>query len=251
MLKLLKYELLRSFFSFVVIGGIFLVSMLIIGGHIRSGSTNIHNFWDKGIVSFCIGVAFLSVFLLFVMQIWSVIRIFGKNLFGSYGILLFCLPVSLDSILCAKILSCFILIGCSSLFYAIVSLQVFLVMPGVDVSEFFGSVFEYVRSADVAILVILSVYFLAQILCFLTKILLTLAILNSTHIQSFRFMVGIMIFIGINFVEFLIPFSLPSSLFSFDSMKASLLTISIQTLIIGTIYYFIARWLIAKKIELL
>lgn len=206
MLKLLKYELKRSYFPFVIVSFLYLVSVIILCSYIPYVTDVVE--WDnapgKILFTFAIICAIVAIIALVAVQIMTVISIFGKNLFGRYGYLLLCLPLSLDSILWAKILSAAILLGVSSLFYCLVTFLAILELSDTSLLEAYrdfirafilmswGEIVYWWSLAASAIIL--------SILTFLLEVLLTLVVLNVYHIYNFRFVIGLLIYLGIVFV---------------------------------------------------
>ncbi len=274
MIKLLKYELMRSFLPFVIVGLIFLVGMTIIGSYAKNISLMINDSSMDTLFLLGVLLAISACFGLLIIQILAIINSFGKNLFGNYGYLLFCVPESLDSILFSKILSNLILIGASSLFYVFVSFEVFVQLSNMSLPEMFRSFLKLTTHIDPLLVILMGFYFLGSILHFLTQILLTLCILNSTHISSFRFVIGLLIYLGISIagVLILLPLQSVAAIFIGNSSDTILNYINslddasanwnpmwyavgiywiLEAVFLSSIYYFCSRYLIYKKLELI
>ncbi len=114
MRRLLRYELQEHYLPLVVLGAVFAACVFGCVGFSKLDVATITNptLHDLLGITFglCIIGAFSAMFLLVVAHIFLMISTFGKSLFGEYGYLLFCLPLGIDTILLAKVLSCFILI---------------------------------------------------------------------------------------------------------------------------------------------
>lgn len=275
MRKLLRYELMQSYLPLVVISLAFLVCMLGISLILR----NTHHYDSAGLVSFVFGIcvtgAVVLGLLLVVAQILLIISTFGKNLFGDYGYLLFCVPVGIDTILLAKILNCFILIGASLSFFAFVGVGSALIMVDADLNDFaltmsrqIVGIFSHFdgRSAFATLYGITLIF--GSTLQFLMYIFLTLALLNIWRVSSFRFVLGLLLFFGIaicgSIVSSLLGLGLAAVFSGVDWSIARHLggrSVDIEMwlvyaymlctyLLLSGVCYLLARWCIIKKLEL-
>ncbi|OBV29343.1 hypothetical protein BKN38_07670 [Helicobacter sp. CLO-3] len=286
MRKLLKYELAGNYLPFVVISALFLicvsVSVFAWSAITSHGGSVRHALDDFGFLAWVFFVSIagvvLSLFGLMVVRIMAVISTFGKNLYGSYGYLLFCLPVGIDAILLSKILSCFILIGASTCFYMFVGAEAVLFVRDVDfitaMQEIGGWLAEFVysyRESSVFLVLFITTNVLGQILSFLVSIMLTLVLLNAWHISSFRFVLGVLIFFGLGICADIVltPFNMfvewaigGSSVLDMVASKAETYGIlnvtawlfyayyTIRYLLIIGVFYLLARYFVIKKMEL-
>lgn len=286
MKKLLKYELAGNYLPFVVISALFLicvsVSVFTWSAIASDGGSITLALDDSGFLAWVFFVSIagvvLSLFGLMVVEIMAVISTFGKNLYGSYGYLLFCLPVGIDAILLSKILSCFILIGASTCFYMFVGAEAVLFVRDVDfitaMQEIGGWLAEFVysyRESSVFLVLFITTNVLGQILSFLVSIMLTLALLNAWHISSFRFVLGVLIFFGLGICVDIVLTPL-NMLVAWAIVGESMLAIAtskletdgdihvtawllyayytIRYLLIIGVFYLLARYFVIKKMEL-
>ncbi len=236
MIKLLKYEFLQSFMPFVIMCGAFAMSFVLM-----------IVFHDKISFLFGIGVfgAIIALFGLFIVWAIFVIRTFWKNLFGTYGTLIFSLPLSIDSILLAKILNGLILTIVSGLFYAFVAIiSLKYAYDYNSIQRLLQDLTHLARLGSEDNFAIIIAYQILSCMESLTKVLFTMAVLNSMHIQNYRFIIGLLLYIALSFVPLFIIF-----IFSFIIGEFGALIVGYLTAI--AIFYFWARYLIVRKLELL
>lgn len=276
MRKLLRYELAQSYIPLAIISLAFLICMLGISAIVKYNT--LHGF-SSGAVQFIFGLCITgSVLLGFVLIVWQILLIistFGKNLFGDYGYLLFCVPVGIDTILLAKILNCFILIGASLSFFAFVMIGSLIFITDTNPSAIFSVLSETIVhifanfnevSVFFALYAITSIFGLT--LEFLMYILLTLALLNMWRVSSFRFVIGLLLFFGIvicgNIVSALLGLGLSGIFSNPNTSITKHLTNQSISLEMWVIYgyivcnylflsgmsYLLARACIIKKLEL-
>ncbi|MGX2972372.1 hypothetical protein [Helicobacter sp. T3_23-1059] len=210
MRNLLKYEIKQGFLPYIIMGvffGIGLVGVVAMIKNVASGSSlDSHSMglYFGLFSSVCTFLLMSSILGFIVVQILNIINAFGKNLFGAYGYLLFCLPLGIDRILLAKVLGCFILIGASFVYVGVLSFCALVFLSDFSLfgvmSEFISRLSRVDLSVSIGFIAINLSYGLCSILEFLLQILLTLAVLNFLRISSFRLVVGIVIFIGISMV---------------------------------------------------
>lgn len=292
MRNLLKYEIKDGFFPYLVMAVVFCVAVVGIVAMIKLGNGQyiFTSHSDLPFVALCAGIFwFLLIFSVVgfgVVQVINIINAFGKNLFGAYGYLLFCLPLGIDRILLSKVLGCFILIGASFVYCAVLGFGAFVYISDFRLLGVVGEFFERLSRVDLGISVAFFAthlsYYLCSILGFLLQVLLTLAVLNFLRVSSFRFGVGIGIFIGISIITDIVgtvcyealnivgilPLSTQiggfwDSFFIFsmqkdnfvdfmkDSLRISLVIYNIFSYILTSLaYYLIARYLIMRKLEL-
>lgn len=278
MRRLLRYELQEHYLPLVVLGAVFAACVFGCVGFSKLDVATITNptLHDLLGITFglCIIGAFSAMFLLVVAHIFLMISTFGKSLFGEYGYLLFCLPLGIDTILLAKVLSCFILIGASVCFYGFVGVQALILISNVEILEIFGELGTLARELltsfderSVFIILLSITYILGEILTWLMYILLTLALLNVWRITSYRLVLGLLLFLGICLCGSVIStlFGLLFGVFfhiNIDSL--SIITQSkvgidgwllytqklITYLLLSGISYLLARHCIIKKMEL-
>lgn len=278
MRRLLRYELQEHYLPLVVLGAVFAACVFGCVGFSKLNVATITNptLHDLLGITFglCIIGAFSAMFLLVVAHIFLMISTFGKSLFGEYGYLLFCLPLGIDTILLAKVLSCFILIGASVCFYGFVGVQALILISNVEILEIFGRLGTLARELltsfderSVFIILLSITYILGEILTWLMYILLTLALLNVWRITSYRLVLGLLLFLGICLCGSVISTLLGLLFGVFFHINIDSLSIITQSkvgidgwllytqklityLLLSGISYLLARHCIIKKMEL-
>lgn len=278
MRRLLHYELKEHYLPLVVLGAVFALCMFGCVGFSKLDVATIINPTLRNLLGvtfgLCIIGAFSAVFLLVVAHIFLMISTFGKSLFGDYGYLLFCLPLGIDTILLAKVLSCFILIGASVCFYGFVGVQALILITNVDVLAILGQIGALVQEVfttfderSVFIILLSTTYILGEILTWLMYILLTLALLNVWRITSYRLVLGLLLFLGICLCGSVISTLLGLLFGVFFHINIDSLSIITQSkvgieawllyaqklityLLLSGISYLLARHCIIKKMEL-
>lgn len=278
MRRLLRYELQEHYLPLVVLGAVFAACVFGCVGFSKLDVATITNptLHDLLGITFglCIIGAFSAMFLLVVAHIFLMISTFGKSLFGEYGYLLFCLPLGIDTILLAKVLSCFILIGASVCFYGFVGVQALILISNVEILEIFGRLGTLARELltsfderSVFIILLSITYILGEILTWLMYILLTLALLNVWRITSYRLVLGLLLFLGICLCGSVISTLLGLLFGVFFHINIDSLSIITQSkvgidgwllytqklityLLLSGISYLLARHCIIKKMEL-
>lgn len=278
MRRLLRYELQEHYLPLVVLGAVFAACVFGCVGFSKLNVATITNptLHDLLGITFglCIIGAFSAMFLLVVAHIFLMISTFGKSLFGEYGYLLFCLPLGIDTILLAKVLSCFILIGASVCFYGFVGVQALILTSNVEILEIFGGLGTLARELltsfderSVFIILLSITYILGEILTWLMYILLTLALLNVWRITSYRLVLGLLLFLGICLCGSVISTLLGLLFGVFFHINIDSLSIITQSkvgidgwllytqklityLLLSGISYLLARHCIIKKMEL-
>lgn len=278
MRRLLRYELQEHYLPLVVLGAVFAACVFGCVGFSKLNVATITNptLHDLLGITFglCIIGAFSAMFLLVVAHIFLMISTFGKSLFGEYGYLLFCLPLGIDTILLAKVLSCFILIGASVCFYGFVGVQALILISNVEILEIFGGLGTLARELltsfderSVFIILLSITYILGEILTWLMYILLTLALLNVWRITSYRLVLGLLLFLGICLCGSVISTLLGLLFGVFFHINIDSLSIITQSkvgidgwllytqklityLLLSGISYLLARHCIIKKMEL-
>lgn len=278
MRRLLHYELKEHYLPLVVLSVVFALCVFGCVGFSKLDVATIINPTLRNLLGvtfgLCIIGAFSAVFLLVVAHIFLMISTFGKSLFGDYGYLLFCLPLGIDTILLAKVLSCFILIGASVCFYGFVGVQALILIANVDVLAILGQIGALVQEVfttfderSVFIILLSTTYILGEILTWLMYILLTLALLNVWRITSYRLVLGLLLFLGICLCGSVISTLLGLLFGVFFHINIDSLSIITQSkvgieawllyaqklityLLLSGISYLLARHCIIKKMEL-
>lgn len=278
MRRLLHYELKEHYLPLVVLSVVFALCVFGCVGFSKLDVATIINPTLRNLLSVAFGLciigAFSAVFLLVVAHIFLMISTFGKSLFGDYGYLLFCLPLGIDTILLAKVLSCFILIGASVCFYGFVGVQALILITNVDVLAILGQIGALVQEVfttfderSVFIILLSTTYILGEILTWLMYILLTLALLNVWRITSYRLVLGLLLFLGICLCGSVISTLLGLLFGVFFHINIDSLSIITQSkvgidgwllyaqklityLLLSGVSYLLARHCIIKKMEL-
>lgn len=278
MRRLLHYELKEHYLPLVVLGAVFALCVFGCVGFSELdiaavASPTLHNLLDVAF-GLCVIGAFSAVFLLVVAHIFLIISTFGKSLFGDYGYLLFCLPLGIDTILLAKVLSCFILIGASVCFYGFIGVQALILVADFDILTILGQIGMLVREIfatfgerSIFIVLLSTTYILGEILTWLMYILLTLTLLNVWHITSYRLVLGLLLFLGIclcgsvisTLLGLLFGIFFPININSLAIITQSKVGIDswllyvqklITYLLLSGVSYLLARHCIIKKMEL-
>lgn len=278
MRRLLHYELKEHYLPLVVLSVVFALCVFGCVGFSKLDVATIINPTLRNLLGvtfgLCIIGTFGAVFLLVVAHIFLMISTFGKSLFGDYGYLLFCLPLGIDTILLAKVLSCFILIGASVCFYGFVGVQALILVANVDVLAILGKIGALVQEVfmtfderSVFIILLSITYILGEILTWLMYILLTLALLNVWRITSYRLVLGLLLFLGICLCGSVISTLLGLLFGVFFHINIDSLSIITQSkvgidgwllytqklityLLLSGVSYLLARHCIIKKMEL-
>ncbi|MBO5137614.1 MAG: hypothetical protein J6B81_03840 [Spirochaetaceae bacterium] len=246
MLKLIKWELSRSLVSFAVIFALICLSLILFSFELNN---SISQDWFSLINYSLLGMCFWALFVLIVI---TIIKTFGKFLFGEMGHLLFCLPISLDKILLAKLFSCIILIGSS----VVIVLNGLLLTVGVvenSISDTYLFLFDLIFSLTGGDSVwSWNLNVICQMVAILTFVMLVLSILNVLHCHTFKFIVGVAMFIGINVLYNFIR-GLAISLFYKTINQFHLIEYvvdSVVALIFAVGAYFLTRYIIFRFLEL-
>ncbi|PAF44261.1 hypothetical protein [Helicobacter sp. 11S02596-1] len=255
MKKLLKYDFLDNYTSILLIN--VLVFFSIIGASFFSKLSFYENrFLGIFVVIFYI-ILFICLGLWFVVLVLAILNSINKKLFCPQGYLTFSLPLSIDTILIAKILI--------NLFWIAISLVLFYLALYIganinpNVQNIISSIYEYVFSNPLnAFLSHLST--LVSIALVLIEFLFILSLLNIGKIKKHRFIAGIFIFLGLEIIigvcKSIIWGLLPNFYVDYLSQITLYPLVQFFTFNIGVnviefiIFYFLTRFLIKNKLEL-
>lgn len=253
MIKLLKWELSRNLSAYLIVCALYCISMFLVANLKFVFKEEVESaFWIIiAIVSITASVG--SFVGLLIVQFLMIINSFGKYLFGEFGHLLFCLPLKLDTILIAKILSNVILIALSSLLVIFVFLQVVSVYGDIEALSMYRVILEILTRQPLII-----VFIIVGILEALMMFLLVLTLLNVWHIQNFRFIIGFCFYMGLYIVITVFSAVISAMFFSnfqemldYDTETGFLIYQILLVSLISVLLYLSARFLIIRKLELI
>lgn len=216
MLKLLKYELKDNILPPAIACACFIISLIL----------------ESDIFMF------LSFIALIVLQILLITQTFGANLFGSKGALLLLLPLDLDSLLLAKIVSCLLLI-CAS--YGVIFFSLYFSGPMPPISVFFTHK-----------TLLFGSYFFTFVLSCILQIFLTLALLHLFGITKMKLAIGLLFFLLLGAISGHINlepwryFFTYETADTFPSMQWNIL----RYIADSVIFYFLGRIVILRKLSL-
>ncbi|RDU61643.1 hypothetical protein [Helicobacter sp. MIT 14-3879] len=238
-LKVLKYEFLEYFFPVLVINGILFVlifSLKYIGynSYFDTSSSVIKIF--TVIMMF---ITLLGVFCYIIFLGIIILKSLYSRLFSSEGYLTLSIPVSIDYILCSKII-----VSTTWVLLSIVITTLWL-YSFVDTRFFF-------MLKDISSFYLLWKTFIS-IINNICLIFLILAILNTGKIVRFKTITGILLFFMILFVSSIASLSIKylafGRIWDFNATTTELFLHDLIDLFITIIYYIIARYLIKNKLE--
>ena len=214
MLKLLKYELGGNLLPLAIACACFIVGVML-----QSGA-----------------LMLFSLIGLVVLQILLITQTFGSNLFGKRGTLLLLLPLSLDSLLLAKITSCLLLIFGS--FGVVFSSLYFFDSMGQD-SPLLTR--ESLLSAG---------YFFTFVLSCILQIFFTLTLLHLFGITKMRLTMGLFIFLLLSILSGHVNPEIWGHLFALDEKLALPQWDILRYVVDSVVFYFLGRAIILKKLSL-
>ncbi len=221
-----KYEFLSSAMPLAFTYGMGTLALLLL----RVPDISFSSEWVfyEGIIRVLLNTLMMGSFIAFgILLIVRAFQSFWVEIFGSRGYLTLTLPLSLDTILLSKIitLAFWAVIGtyCASVFYNL---------------EFFV---EILLNIDIQNALIIFFDTLIMILFYITLILFITALLNALKVRTFVLFKGFGIALVIHLLW--IPFTLVYVM-RYDSF------LSIDTLFLSIVFYFVARYLIMYKLEL-
>lgn len=219
-----KYEFLSSAMPLAFTYGMGTLALLLL----RVLDISFEWVFYKGIIRVLLNTLMIGSFIAFgILLIVRAFQSFWVEIFGSRGYLTLTLPLSLDTILLSKIitLAFWAVIGtyCAPVFYNL---------------EFFV---EILLNIDIQNALIIFFDTLIMILFYITLILFITALLNALKVRTFVLFKGFGIALVIHLLW--IPFTLVYVM-RYDSF------LSIDTLFLSIVFYFVARYLIMYKLEL-
>ncbi len=238
--KLLKYDFLESIYSILLINGILLLLMALLKVLLTSDSV------ISLILAFAIPLGYVLSLVFLTM---TIIRLLYSRIFTPDGYLTFALPVSLDAILISKILVSSIYVILSSFVIAVWALLISEIM---NIADIMGLLRETISSEYYAFIIAWILSGVVSIFSMSALVLLILAILHIGAITRFRTLCGIALFMFFMFLES-ICYGIFLEGVSQDSIK-SLQNLAFTGLAFNifktAIYYYLARYLIANKLEI-
>ncbi|PAF48361.1 hypothetical protein BKH46_00095 [Helicobacter sp. 12S02634-8] len=266
MKNLLKHDFLENYI------GIALINALIFFSLIGSGLLSKFDFDDMPyflmLLVVLYGVMVVSGFFWIALIVLAILNSINKKLFSPQGYLTFCLPVSIDTILIAKIL-----INLFWIFVSFLSFYIALCIREWIYPSLFQTIFvNFYRSISNAPLHLFALYLdiFISIVLLLVKFIFILSLLNIGKIKKHRLLAGIFIFLGLQILLGMLE-AIPSALFPeiyanhlapmtlyhfaqiFTDQSPTLLPYLLKisaNLIQIIIFYLLARYLIANKLEL-
>lgn len=227
--KLLKYDFLESFYSILLINGI-LLALMAAQRFVFNGDSN------PLVAVLFVVVMPVGYLLSLVFLTMTIIKLLYNRIFTADGYLTFALPVSLDAILISKILVSGAYVVVSSI---VIGVWAF-VISGVVHFGAISQLFEFNRIA----------WFLNGIVGIFSMSALVLLILSILHIGAitrFRTLCGITLFMLFMIIESLCYGMILGELESHQILPIMGLGFNALK---GVLYYFVARYLIANKLEI-
>lgn len=238
--KLLKYDFLESFYSILLINGILLALMAISKAIINSNLSVMSLILALAIpVGYLLSLVFLTI---------TIIRLLYNRIFTPDGYLTFALPVSLDAILISKILVSSIYVILSSFVIVVWAVLISEIMNIADIAE----LIRLSMNEALFFVVVWGISGVVGVLSMSALVLLILAILHIGAITRFRTLCGIALFMFFMIIESIgYGFVLVGN--PLDSVE-SLQSVAVAGLVFNifktAIYYLLARYLIANKLEI-
>ena len=214
MLKLLKYELGDHLLPLAIASACFVAGVML-----QSGS-----------------LMLFSLIGLVVLQILLITQTFGSNLFGKRGTLLLLLPLSLDSLLLAKITSCLLLIFGS---FGVVFSSLYFSGPMPSISVFFTQ-----KS------LLLASYFFTFVLSCILQIFFTLTLLHLFGITKMRLAMGLFIFLLLSILSGHVNPEIWGHLLTPHEKFALPQWDILRYVVDSVVFYFLGRAIILKKLSL-
>ncbi len=149
------------------------------------------------------GFLFIAIFIaISVVLVVSIIKSFNTKLFSNEGYLTFVLPVSLDKLLIVKYLVNLLWVVVVILSYIIGVICLIIIvedLSATDTFELFKELGELIINDSITLLLSI-IKFIVDIAYILSALFATLAILNCGKIKKAKFIMGLFIFWGINFI---------------------------------------------------
>ncbi len=270
---LFKHELKDHGKEIIILSAINIALCLIFGIYLRfimikgSGGDSILGLF---------GFLFIAVFIaISVVLVVSIIKSFNTKLFSNEGYLTFVLPVSIDKLLIVKYLVNLLWVVVVILSYIIGILSLIIIvedLSATDTFELFKELGELILNKPLSLLLDI-IQFIVAIAYILSALFVTLAILNCGKIKKAKFIMGLFIFWGINFVvkiiniiftgislvigevndrltiglinDFTEKSTVPNGFIEVFNINLFVIT---SLLVVGL--YFVARFIINRKLEL-
>lgn len=261
--RLMKYDLRAALRLFIPLWIGTLVLGLVNGFTVeleRSDNRYLNFFMGLFLVLFV-----LAIFAILIVAAIYVVQRFYQSMLKDEGYLTFTLPVSIDSILWSKALTALILLAGS----AMVCVLAFVLMAirdvaALDLRRVLESLISEVAWREVLPILVCFVLMLAAA-CLATLFLVYLSMALGQLVQKHRMAASVGAFVGINvLMSFLSTLPLPwvtnqgnatasawsTGLDDVPMVCVIFLSITLASLIQGAIYYFPARYLFKKKLNL-
>lgn len=258
--KLLKHEYHNTYKETLFVnGGIIMVSILI---------SALFMIGLQRIAAFLL-ISLIALYLMSgVVIIINIVKSFHTKMFTDEGYLTMTLPVSIDHLLLSKIIV--------NLTYIIFTAVIFITsliitmnsILGTDVFNIFDGLLSVIRDNPLGTILYI-INFAISFISFVLTLILTLALLNIGKIKKYKLLAGIGIYYGLNFaiqlfstVFNLIPYVIDVSGGdvsiidnSNNSSIANFILINVNTILVSVVsivsFYFISRYLIKNKLELI
>ncbi|PAF51492.1 hypothetical protein [Helicobacter sp. 13S00477-4] len=259
MKKILKYDFLDNYAGLLLINAI--IFFCSIGIALISIPITLYSPYIEILNTALYSGFFIGCFFALVFIVLAIFNSMNKKLFFTQGYLTFSLPISIDAILLPKIfinlfwlattlLTLYVSLFLSKLFNP--NLSIILIID--TYTQIFSNPFN-------SLLLHLNLFITSAL--FLVKFLFILSLLNIGKIKKYRFIIGVLIFAGIEillgifkgfFWIFLSHFytTIQSNiLYSYDinNMENSIMLYGIKCIQI-IIFYLLSRYLIKNKLEL-
>ncbi|MEG0176578.1 MAG: hypothetical protein RR674_02475 [Anaerorhabdus sp.] len=248
MLKLMKFEMIHSYRSFVMVFGIFLLACFVVP------------FLPYDISA--IGASFLvfAVFGIAIAIFVTIIRNYNNSMFKKPGYLTLTLPVSTHELIIAKVLSAVLWLFMSSIVLLIGLMIIILTVLAVegysiDFNEIFISLSEALKYFNFNNFLVVFASFVLEAILTILGFFALITIVQTKYTRNHKTALGFLIFILYTFVSVLIvdQFGLAEVANGFMYINGNLqidwLSWGISAVQI-IIFYFVTIFVIDKKIEL-
>lgn len=262
--KLLKYEFKESYLEILIINVAIIVLSALNAIIFKIGESSTF------IPLFMIALVLLYIGA-FIILIINIVRSFNKKLFSDEGYLTLTLPVSINQILLTKIFVNIIWIIITNLSYYIsFAILATIIADNYDLFIFL-EIFININPLAILLLLISTLF---TIILYLNILIFVLACLNIGKIKKFKFLLGFLIFYGVNLITSwiinllqIVPFvvvlkanrldiikNADPYLGFFDQISNSLVLLNFNSILWHSVFiislYIISRYLIKNKLEL-
>lgn len=231
MLKLLKHNFKESYLEVLILGAVFIAVSLLC---IISASASSSSLFSIAIFAWAI-----CLIAVLVVVLKTIINSLSSRLFTDQGYLTLTTPVSIDKLLISKIIVSMVWV---LFLYIIMFASMFLIFSANGDTQFiFSEIFKSIFGSGIGDALLVSLDIIMSILSFVVMLLFVLVFSNIGRIRRHKLLVGILMYLGINFIISLINNSLADIL--------PLGTI-IPNIVWTVLFYFTSRYLIVNKLEL-